>query len=77
MDTACGADDGSQNSFTADVEGNGRFELELATLPASSPETASVIAVAYHSDGQTYGAYPGDFGLNGHVHVAAMIPVPE
>ncbi len=77
VDKACGTEDGSQNTFIADAEGNAHFELELATLPASSPETSSVIAMAYHSDGQTYGAYPGDFGLNSHVQIAAMIPVPE
>jgi hypothetical protein len=33
--------------------------------------------MAYHSDGQTYGAYPGDFGKNSHVQLAAMIPVIE
>ena len=77
VDKPCGAADGSQNSFVADAEGNGHFELELPTLPASSAETSSVIAIAYHSDGQTYGAHPGDFGLNSHVQVAAMIPAPE
>jgi hypothetical protein len=77
VDKPCGAADGTQNIFTADAQGNARFELELAALPPSSAETASVIAIAYHSDGQTYGAYPGDFGLNSHVHLAASIPVAE
>jgi hypothetical protein len=77
VDKVCGAADGSQNGFVADAQGNGRFQLELAALPASSAETVSVIAIAYHSDGQTYGEYPGDFGYNSHVQVAAIIPVPE
>ena len=77
VDKPCGAADGSQNGFVADAQGNGHFELELATLPVSTAETVSVIAIAYHSDGKTYGAYPGDFGYNSHVHVAAVIPVPE
>lgn len=77
VDTACGAADGSQNAFVADVQGNGRFTLDLDTLLVSTAETVSVIAIAYHSDGKTYGAYPGDFGYNSHVQLAAIIPVPE
>jgi hypothetical protein len=77
VDKPCGAADGTENTFTADARGNARFELELATLPPSSAETATSIALAYHSDGKTYGAYPGDFGLNSHVHIAAVIPVAE
>lgn len=77
VDKACGADDGTENTFVADAEGNAHFELELAALPPSSPETVTTIAISYHSDGKTYGAYPGDFGLNSHVHLAAPIPVIE
>lgn len=77
VDKACGAADGTENMFTADADGNARFELELAALPPSSAETATTIAFAYHSDGKTYGGYPGDFGLNSHVQLAAPIPVAE
>ncbi|MEX1021301.1 MAG: hypothetical protein WDZ49_16690 [Litorilinea sp.] len=77
VDIACGAADGSENVFMADAEGNAHFELELAALPPSSPETVSTIAIAYHSDGNTYGPYPGDFGLNSHVHLAAPLAVIE
>jgi hypothetical protein len=77
VDVPCGAADGTENIFTADPQGNARFELELAALPPSSAETVTTIAIAYHSDGQTYGAYPGDFGLNSHVQLAAPIPVAE
>jgi hypothetical protein len=53
VDKPCGAADGTENTFTADARGNARFELELATLPPSSAETATSIALAYHSDGKT------------------------
>lgn len=77
VDRPCGAADGSENSFTADGEGKATFALTFAPLPESSKETASVIALAYHSDGKTYGEKPGDFGLNSHVQLAFLFPVPE
>jgi len=76
VDMPCGAEDGSENGFTADAKGLGSFSLKLKLLEASTEETASVIAVAYHSDGKTYGASPGDFGLNSHVQIFFMIPEP-
>ncbi len=76
-DAPCGAEDGSQNSFTSDSQGNGAFDLKLKPLPTSTKETASLIAIAYHSDGKTYGASPGDFGLNSHVQLFAMLPEPS
>ncbi len=77
VDKPCGAADGTENNFTADAQGNARFALELAALPPSSAETSTNIAIAYHSDGKTYGGYAGDFGLNSHVQLAAPIPVAE
>jgi hypothetical protein len=77
VDKPCGAADGTENVFTADAQGNARFELELAALPPSSAETSTTIALAYHSDGKNHGATPGEFGLNSHVQLAAPIPVAE
>ncbi|MBI2651839.1 hypothetical protein HYX00_00090 [Candidatus Woesearchaeota archaeon] len=76
VDKPCGAEDGSQNSFKSDEKGNGQFSLKLKTLEPSTEETASVIALAYHSDGKTYGASPGDFGLNSHVQIFFLMPPP-
>lgn len=77
VDTPCGEPDGSQNVFRADSQGNGAFNLKLKPLPDSTKETASVIALAYHSDGKTYGAVPGDFGLNSHVQIFFLLPQPK
>ena len=74
VDKPCGAADGSQNSFTAFRNGAGEFKLTMNPLEESTKETASVIALAYHSDGKTYGANPGDFGLNSHVQIFFLIP---
>ena len=76
VDMPCGAEDGSENSFTAGDKGLASFSLKLKPLEASTKETASMIAVAYHSDGKTYGASPGDFGSNTHVQLFFMMPEP-
>ena len=75
-DKPCGAEDGSQNTFKADSGGNGIIDLKLKTLPESTKETVSALAIAYHSDGKTYGASPGDFGVNSHVQLLFMMPAP-
>ncbi len=74
VDKPCGASDGSENRFKADANGNGAFSLKLKPLEKSTKETASALAIAYHSDGRTYGSYPGVFGLNSHVQLFFMIP---
>ncbi|HLB71757.1 MAG TPA: DUF1264 domain-containing protein [Candidatus Methanoperedens sp.] len=76
VDSPCGAPDGSQNVLDADAQGNAAFDLKMKPLPDSSRETVSLIALAYHSDGKTHGASPGDFGLNSHVQIFFMIPPP-
>ncbi|MBI3384683.1 hypothetical protein HY030_00640 [Candidatus Gottesmanbacteria bacterium] len=76
VDSPCGAADGSENTFKTDPSGNGSFMLSLKPLEESTKETATVIAVAYHRDGKTYGAEPGDFGKVTHVQIVALIPVP-
>ncbi len=40
--------------------------MEIAAFPPSRPDRYYEIVVAYHSDGQTYGAKPGDGGVNAH-----------
>ena len=74
VDAPCGASDGSQNAFTTDATGSANFNLSLAPLPESSAETLTVLAVAYHSDGESHGASPGDFGLNSHVQIFFAMP---
>ena len=74
LNEACGPADGSENTFIADAEGNAEFSMALPALPDTDEETVSVFAVAYHSDGNTYGASPGTFGLNSHVQVFTMLP---
>ena len=77
VDSPCGAEDGSENMFSADAKGNGALSIKLKKLEPSTKEETSLIALAYHSDGKTYGASPGDFGLNSHVQIFFMMPAPS
>ena len=74
IDTPCGAIDGSENVFTADAEGRASNELSFPPLMQSTESEAQVFALAYHSDGKTYGYMPGDFGSSTHVQIFAMLP---
>lgn len=77
-DAPCGAPDGSENRFTADDGGDASIAIPLAEpLTPTTAERASIVAVAYHSDGATYGAEPGDFGQRTHVQLAWILPADE
>lgn len=76
-DIACGAADGSENMFTADGNGDATFSVMANALPSTTDTSLSMVALAYHSDGNTYGAHPGDFGFNSHVQIIAIIPPME
>lgn len=67
---------GSQNTFVADAAGNGTFQITMPALLPSTEDVISDIAAAYHSDGQTYGAGPGDFGRVTHVQLFIVEPPP-
>jgi len=69
VDDPCGALNGSENSCAADEKGNASFTLEMDALPPSTPEKIYTVGLAYHSDGHTHGAEPGEFGHNVHVQL--------
>lgn len=73
-----GARDGSQNGFAADANGNALYSVELEScLPLSTSQLMSALAIAYHSDGKTYGMNPGEFGSVSHVQLFTMFPTAE
>ncbi len=75
LDLPLGARDGSESTFVADSEGKASFEHSFKPcLEMSDVWTTSMLAINYHSDGKTYGAYPGDFGLNAHIPLFLMLP---
>lgn len=74
FDIACGEWDGSENGFVADENGRGSLSFSMRALPDITAERISLLALAYHSDGQTFGPLPGDFGSQTHVHLLAFLP---
>lgn len=74
VDKPCGAPDGSENVFKADAEGDASFKLTMPLLEESTASEVAVIALSYHSDAKTYGADPGAFGKNSHVHIFYIFP---
>ncbi|MHC4954833.1 MAG: hypothetical protein ACYTGZ_13185 [Planctomycetota bacterium] len=78
LDLPLGARDGTTSVFVADASGNAKFEHKFRPgLQLSDIWTTSMLAIAYHSDGKTYGGVPGDFGLNVHVPLFTMLPKRE
>lgn len=78
LDIPVGPLDGSANEFRTDASGAAEFHLELdACMQLSHPNVTSALAIAYHSDGRTYGLEPGDFGLNSHIHLVTFLPPAE
>ena len=75
LDLPLGARDGSESEFVADANGNAQFKHTFQPcLQMSDTWTTSMLAVAYHSDGKTYGGSPGAFGYNSHVPLFLMLP---
>lgn len=79
-DVPAGEPMGTENVFTASEDGTARFSAgwegcnEPSTGgPGIGPDGgAQVFAIAYHSDGETYGASPGPFGSATHVQLFAF-----
>lgn len=75
LDLPLGARDGSESAFSANADGTADFSHTFQPcLQMSDTWTTSLIAVAYHSDGKTYGGDPGQFGYNSHIPLFSMLP---
>lgn len=74
-DVPFGARDGSENTFTADAGGNAEIDMSFAPcLQLSGEHLLSDLAIAWHSDGKTYGPMPGEFSTNTHVQMYVTLP---
>lgn len=75
LDLPVGERDGSQSMFKTDGEGNADYSARFQScLQMGGDQLGSGLAIAWHSDGQTYGVEPGDFGKVSHVQLFAMLP---
>ena len=75
LDIPLGDRKGTQSVFITDENGNAEFEVTFERcLQLSGDQLMSGLAIALHSDGQTYGPEPGAFGKKTHVHLFAMLP---
>ena len=77
IDKPCGEQDGSENTFMSDEHGEMQIEMSFPALDLPTETTLSVIAIAWHSDGQTYGEHPGDFGSVSFVPLRALVIPPQ
>ena len=74
-DLPVGSRDGSASVFVADAEGNARFQRRFKPcLQLSGEHLMSGLAVAWHSDGKTYGVEPGEFATDSHIQLFLGLP---
>lgn len=75
-DLPLGARDGSENVFQADADGDAEFVRTFKPcLQLSGEQLISELAIAWHSDGKTYGHEPGEFSTDTHVHMYTALPL--
>ncbi len=75
LDLPMGDREGKQSVFKTDAEGNASLNESFEhCLQLGGSQLMSGMAIALHSDSNTYGSEPGDFGKLAHVHLFAMLP---
>jgi hypothetical protein len=75
IDFPMGARDGSQSVFKAGADGKATYQASFSPcLTLGNDLLFSGVALAYHSDGKTYGKDPGEFGNKSHVQIFAGLP---
>lgn len=78
FDLPVGARDGTQSMFVADTQGDAAFVREFQPcLQMSGVQLAAGLAVAWHSDGMTYGPLPGEFATRSHIQLFTVLPAPS
>ncbi|MEE9251188.1 MAG: hypothetical protein V3U93_08700 [Alphaproteobacteria bacterium] len=70
-----GKRDGSQTVFKADADGNATYEAVVEPcLQLSGTQSLAGLAIAWHSDGETYGFSPGGLGVVSHAQLMTVLP---
>ncbi len=74
-DMPVGVRDGGESTFTADGSGAAIYNASFEPcLQGSGSQLMAGLAIAYHSDGKTYGWEPGSMGDVSHVHLFVGLP---
>ena len=75
LDLPLGPTDGSQSTLTVDENGNSLYTLEYEPcIRLSTDQLGTMLILAYHSDGRTYGLSPGLFSYNSHIQLYTFLP---
>lgn len=70
-----GKRDGSQAIFKADAGGNASYEQVVEPCPQlSDTQSLAGLAIAWHSNGKTYGFSPGGLGVVSHAQLMTLFP---
>jgi len=70
-----GKRDGSQSVFSSDAKGNATYDQVVEPCPQlSATQSLAGLAIAWHSDGKTYGISPGGLGVVSHAQLMTMFP---
>ena len=70
----CGSLGGANNTFIANDVGEARYTANVQRFAGTSGNSAMMISVVYHSDRETHGERPGEWGLYSHEQLVAFIP---
>ena len=73
---ACGANDGSENTFISDEHGEMSVQMSIDAILFPSDTQVAGLALAWHSDGQTHGNDPGPFGTTTFTQLGAIVAPP-
>ena len=75
LDLPIGKADGTQNIFRVDGSGGATFSKSFKPcLQLATGQLVALLAIAYHSDGKTYGPGPGPMGSMAHVQLLTILP---
>ena len=75
LDMPVGKADGTQNIFRADGNGGAKFSASFKPcLQLATGQLVALLAIAYHSDGKTYGPGPGPVGSVAHIQLLTILP---
>lgn len=75
LDLPLGARSGAQSLVKVGADGKASYTASFKPcLQLSGEQAATLVALAYHSDGKSHGGSPGPFGSATHIQLLAMLP---